>query len=246
MRVRLAAVAIVVVAATLGWAGPAAAEIVTPAGACVATAAWKADGVNRTSAQLSPEAVIEIQRADSVAWSGSVVGPTAGRSREVAGRVALRLPVPFGTVDIADWGGPATDVKRSGTYAYDLPKLVPAGVRLDLAASHDESGRRHCTAGVGLVIRGGPFDSPLIWAALVGLIAFASGLLLLGRGTRPAGAGRIVGGALLGLPFGLFLGLTLVLFGLLPLASPLVTALLAVGLIGGALWTFWSPLGARP
>ncbi len=55
---------------------------------------------------------------------------------------------------------------------------------------------------------------------------------------------RVVAGALVGLPFGLFLGLTLVLFGLLPLASPVVTILLILGPIAGGLWTWWSPLGS--
>jgi hypothetical protein len=231
--------------AVLGFAAPAAAEVVDPAGACTASAAWTAGGFTRTTAQLAPGEVVEIPRGDQVAWSGAVVGPAAGAPRQVAGRVQLRLPAPFGTVDIADWGGEATEVERSGSYTYDLPSLVPSGVRLDLAASHDEGGRRHCTAAVGLIIPGGPFDSPLTWVALAGLVVFTGLLALVGRSVSPPGAGRIVGGALLGLPAGLFLGLTLVLFGLIPLASPLVTPLIVLGAAGGAAWAWWSPLGAK-
>ena len=107
--------------AVLAAPAPAAADIVNPAGACVGSGAWKAGGFTKTSPQLVPDDVIEIPRSDEVAWSGTVVGPAEGTSREVAGRVALRLPPPFGAIDIADWGGEATDVERSGTYAYDLP-----------------------------------------------------------------------------------------------------------------------------
>jgi hypothetical protein len=243
---RLGVVAAFTVAGPL-VAGPAAADIVSPAGACVGSGAWKASGVTATSPQLATDDVIEVRRADEVSWSGRVVGPTAGTPRPVAGRVALRLPPPLGAISIADWSGPATAVERSGTYSYDLPSLVPAGVRLDLLASHDESGRRHCTASVGIIIPGGPFDSPLIFLALVGLALLGLLLALLGRSAGPAGKGRIVGGALLGLPFGLFLALTLVLFGAIALASPLVTVLVVLGAVIGALWTWWSPLGmSRP
>ena len=159
--------------------------------------------------------------------------------------MALKLPPPFGAISIADWSGGATEVERSGTYAYDLPSFVPSGVRLDLVASHDEAGKRHCSASVGLIIPGGPFDSPVIWVALAGLAVLGGLLVLLGRSATRPGAGRIVGGALLGLPFGLFGALTLVLFGAVPLASPLVTVLIVLGAVVGALWTWWSPLGMK-
>lgn len=245
--VRLGAAAALTAVALLGASGPASADVVTPPGACVGSGAWKAGGFSRTTPQLGPDDIIEISRSDEVSWAGTVTGPGAGTSREVAGRVALRLPPLFGTISIADWGGATTDVERKGSYAYDLPGLVPANVELDLLASHDEAGRRHCTATVGLIIAGGAFDSPLVWVALAGLLLFTSLLVLLGRSamTTP-GVGRIAAGALLGLPFGLFVGLTLVLFGLIPLASPLVTTLLGIGLFVGGVWTWWSPLGTKP
>jgi hypothetical protein len=49
----------------------------------------------------------------------------------VSGRVALALPPPFGSLTLADWGGPATEVERDGSYDYDLPSIVPAGVVLN-------------------------------------------------------------------------------------------------------------------
>jgi hypothetical protein len=239
MRLHLA---LVVAAVAVAVPVPAAADVVEPAGACVAAATWKAGAFTRTSTQLSADDVIEVPRSDQVAWSGRVVGPAAGASREVAGRVAVRLPPPFAAIGVADWQGPSTQVERKGTYTYDLPSLVPSGVRFDLTAWHDEAGRRVCTANVGLIIPGGPFETPLIWVALVALLGLAALLALFGRGGGP---GRIVLAALLGLPFGLFAGATLVLFGVLPLASPLVTVLLVLGPAAGALWAWWSPLPTK-
>jgi hypothetical protein len=225
-----------------GVGAPAyAADIVTPAGACVASATWQTGGVSKTTAALTGDDVIEIPRADTVSWQGGVAGLAAGGAREVAGRVALALPPPFGSITLARWQGDATEVQRSGTYSYDLPAVVPAGVLLDLHASHDEQGRRHCTAQVAVIIAGGAFDSPLIWAALAGLVLLAAAVTLLGRSASP-GAGRMVIGALLGLPLGLFLGLVLVLFGVIPLASPLLTALIPLGAAAAAAWIRWSPL----
>ena len=220
---------------TVGVAGPAQADIVDPAGACAATATWSGAGLTAASSDLTPDRVLEIPRADQVAWSGRVVGPAAGAAREVAGRVALALPPPFGSLTLADWGGTATEVERAGTYAYDLPSIVPAGVVLGLRASHDEAGQRHCTASVGVMLAGGL--SPLAWVALLATLLLAAMVLLLGRG--PSSNGRIVAGALLGIPFGLFAGLTLVLFGVIPLASVAVTVLPVLGATVGALWTWW-------
>jgi hypothetical protein len=244
--IRVAAAGLALAAGVgVGVAAPASAEVVDPAGACDGSAAWTSGAFTETTAELAPGDVVEIPRADRVAWSGSVVGPAAGTARPVAGRVELKLPAPLGSFAIADWGGEATDVERSGAYSYDLPTLVPSGVRFDLLASHDESGRRHCSATVGLIIPGGPFDSPLVWVGLIGLLVFGSLLALVGRSATPPGAGRIVTGAVLGLPFGLFLALTLVLFGLIPLASALFTPVIVLGLAAGAAWAWWSPLGSR-
>jgi hypothetical protein len=232
-------------AATFALSGPAAADVVSPAGACVGSGSWKAGGFTKTSQQLTPDDIVEVPRADEVSWSGRVEGPAVGTSRNVAGRVALQLPPPLGAVDIADWGGAATEVQRSGTYAYDLPSLVPSGVVLDLLANHDEGGQRQCTAHLRVMVAGGPFDSPLIWVVLAGLLVSTGLLALLGWSAARAGLGRVVAGALMGLPFGLFVSLTLVLFGVMSMASPLVTTLLVLGPIVGAVWTRLSPFGAK-
>jgi hypothetical protein len=58
--------------------------------------------------------------------------------------------------------------------------------------------------------------------------------------------GRPVLGALAGLVLGLFLGLDLVLLGLIPLDSVLVTVLAGAGLVGGVVVGLTAPFGSAP
>jgi hypothetical protein len=55
--------------------------------------------------------------------------------------------------------------------------------------------------------------------------------------------GRPILGALSGLLLGLFLGIDLFLFGLVPLDSIAVTLLVVLGLVGGIALGFLAPLG---
>jgi hypothetical protein len=54
--------------------------------------------------------------------------------------------------------------------------------------------------------------------------------------------GRPVAGAVAGFFFGGFLGLTLMLFGVFPVGGPWL-ALAPIGMVLGALWGWWAPLG---
>jgi len=233
-------------ASLLAAAHPAAAEVVEPAGACVATGAWSDGDFTVSSADADPGRVIEIPRADVVAWTGEVVGPQPGEPRPIAGAIELRLPPPLSNVTVDSWQGTGVNVDSSGTRTYDLPAVVPAGVVFTLHGEHREGDLLHCSGTASLRIAGGPFDSPLIWAALAGTVLSGALALLAGRATRPTGSRRIgpmVTGALLTSVFLLFASVTLVLFGVVPLASPLLTLAPLAGLAGGAAWARWAPLG---
>lgn len=56
---------------------------------------------------------------------------------------------------------------------------------------------------------------------------------------------RTMLGGLAGLCCLLFVGIDILLFGLVPLHSPLLTALPLAGLLLGAAWAWWAPLGSR-
>lgn len=232
--------------ALLVTAQPAAAELAEPAGACEATGTWRDGGFTVTSTAADPADVIEVPRADQVAWSGRVTGPQPGDPRPIAGAIELQLPAPLGRATIDSWDGTGVNVESSGTRAYDLPGLVPAGVVFTLRAEHREGDAVFCSGTAKLRIAGGPFDSPLIWVGLAGTAMFGGLLLLAGRAPAPSRrwVGRTLAGALLG---GLFLGsgaLTLLLFGVVGLASPLLTVAPVAGAVAGAGWGRWAPLGA--
>lgn len=223
------------------WSSPAAADLVDPPGACAATAAFGSGGFTVDSAVADRDQVIEVPRADQVAWSGRVVGPEAGTERPVAGSVSLALPAPLGSLVIGDWSGTASTVENAGIQDYDVPAVVPAGVVFRLHAEHHESGALYCTATAQLRIAGSPWSSPATWVVLGLTLGLAAALVVVGLTGSP-GTGRLVGGGVLGLFTGLLLGLTLVLTGTVPLHSavPLIAALL--GLFAGAAWGRWSPL----
>ncbi len=56
--------------------------------------------------------------------------------------------------------------------------------------------------------------------------------------------GRPVIGGIFGLLFGLFLGPTLWLWGVIPLDSPAIVILPLVGLVLGILFAAWAPFGS--
>jgi len=230
--------------------GPAAAaDLADPPGTCAGTGAFRDAGFTVVSTGADPADVIEIPRADQVAWTGEVTGPEPGQPRPIAGRIALELPAPLGQVTVDEWDGTGVNLAASGTEPYDLPGLVPAGVVFTLHAEHREGDQVFCTGTAQLRIAGGPFDSPLVWVGLAGTALTGGLLLLAGRNTPPSGgrrAGRAVTGGLLGLLFGWFVGLTLLLFGLVSLASPLILLAGLAGLVGGVAWAGWSGWGRPP
>jgi hypothetical protein len=238
--VRIAAVPLVAAAGLMFGAQPATADLVDPPGSCLAVATWTGAGVSVDSSTANPDTVVEIPRSDSVEWSTHLVGPQDGTERQISGSLTLALPVPLGAVTIDDWSGSSTTVADSGTRAYDLPALVPAGVVFKLQGEHHENGTLFCSGSASLRIAGGPFDSPLTWISLVMTALLGVGLLVAGRSPSP-GVGRMILGALLGLLLGWLLGLTLVLFGVSTLDGPLPLILAILGLAGGPVWVRLSP-----
>lgn len=227
---------------------PAAADLAEPAGACVATGTWDAGGFTVVSTEADPADVIEIPRADELTWTGQVIGPDPGSPRPIAGSVSLQLPPPLGRITVDDWSGTTTNVGASGTQSYDLPGLVPAGLVFTLHAEHQENGQMFCSGTARLRIAGGAFDSPLVWVGLVGTALSAGLLTLVGRNAPATGggrAGRALAGGLLGVILGFFGALTLLLLGVIPLASPLVLLVVLAGLVVGASWGGWSRWGRR-
>jgi hypothetical protein len=240
----LAAAVVLAAGVLLVPASPAAAELVDPPGSCVGTGAWQDAGFSVDSSVANPADIIEIPRADAVSWTGQVNGPQEGDPRPIAGSISLKLPPPLGFVTFRSWEGTGITVTSAGTETYDLSEQVPAGVVFQLRGEHQEGGAVFCSGSAQLRIAGGPFDTIWVWIALAGTVLMGLLLLLTGRGSG-FHFGRAILGALLGLLFGVFVGSTVLLFGLVSLASPVLTIIMLLGLILGAAWASWAPLGGR-
>ena len=238
---RAAVVALLAAAGVMAGAQPASADLIDPPGSCRAVATWTDGDFSVDSSAANPDSVIEIPRSDHVAWTAKRADLSGDAERQVSGSVTLALPMPLGTVTIDDWSGPSTKATNSGTWDYDLPALVPAGVVVQVRGSHHENGALFCAGTARLRIAGGPLGSPLTWASLAVTALLAVALLLTGRASSP-GVGRLILGAVLGLLLGWLLGLTLVLFGISTLGGPLPLVIAVLGLVGGPVWVRLSPL----
>jgi hypothetical protein len=161
----VAATCVVIVAS----AGKASAHLESDNG-CQGSGTFREDGLTVDAESIGDE-VVKIPREDTVDWQGSVDAPPGAYS----GTIAIDLPPPFGEAEIDSWSGESDNTANAGERDYDLPSVVPAGVEFQVVGSHtDENGS--CSGFVNLEIKGGPFDSPLAPASLVGTVAAGVGL----------------------------------------------------------------------
>jgi hypothetical protein len=115
---------------------------------------------------------------------------------------------------------------------------------------HQDAGLPRCEGSVTLTVKGGFFSSPAGPVAFVITALSAAGVVIAARPRTPRRVmrrrGRPVLGTISGLLMGLFLGVTLLSFGALPLNSSALTVLPVVGLVLGLALALWAPLGRRP
>lgn len=174
----------VATAVGLGTAATANAEVTTPAGTCVATAAFLG-GTSKgpftvDTRTLQPSDVVLVPIADTVSWTGQLVGATP-TARPVSGYIAVDLPWPLGTVTVDSWEGTTSLVENSGTDDYSLPSATPRGIEVQVRGVHRENGAVVCSATVTVEIEGSPFDSPAAIVSLGGLAASGVALAMAGR-----------------------------------------------------------------
>ncbi|CAB4365088.1 MAG: hypothetical protein F2681_13400 [Actinobacteria bacterium] len=170
----------------VGSSGPAAAQL---GGECTASGVWQNKGLTVDAATIGND-LVTVPRKDTVDWTGSV-GSAPGTYR---GSVWLELPPPFGKVEIDSWHGTGTNTANSGSKTYSLPKFVPAGVEFTVSGEHIDS-NGVCSGSVRVQVEGGPFDSPVTYAALVLTIATGGPLAALLLGMAKAAIAAGFGGA---------------------------------------------------
>lgn len=156
-------------------ASAAGADVVT--GNCFGQGSWQGSGQDEDSAEHNPTDIIEIPRADTVAWEGREGdGVTPGPERDHNGEVEVVLPgdVPI-TID--SWNSTdSTTYSSQGTHTYDLPSLL-VGVKVKLQGEHRVNGASFCRGSVFLQVGGSSFSNPLAWAGIVVTVASAVGVV---------------------------------------------------------------------
>ncbi len=176
MGVRLLLGGVAVTAACLVPAAPARADVVTPPGQCVASGVWQKAGLVEASGDHETSDVIEVPRADTVAWKGNIKGyelGAAGPRRAIEGEVELDLPIGAATID--SWGGDSERYANEGVHSYDLPSVL-IGIEMRLHGEHRENGVVVCSGEVNVKIAGSIWSNPLAFADL-GLLVISAGML---------------------------------------------------------------------
>jgi hypothetical protein len=169
-------------------AGPASADVVSPAGACTAVGDFTHVKLTVHSTAYVPSDLIVVPRIDVVQWSGhehakplGYVGP----KRPIVGAIQLVLP---GSYDVSIWRWSEAESSRysnAGAESYKLPSIL-IGVKMKIAGYEDDAGRRVCSGSVFVEVAGSDFANPLGWVALAGSALFLIGLVVAGfRKVRP-------------------------------------------------------------
>jgi hypothetical protein len=154
IRILVAAAIIVLVPMLTATAARATVE-----GPC--TASGTIDHTTYNAGQAS----VQIPHKGAVHWKGAVTG--SGK-RVINGKIYLKLPKPFGQVEIGNgsWNGPSSRYKNAGVYVYDFPAAL-VGPKYVLYGSHSERGTVVCTGAVTVEISGSKARNPVLIASLV-------------------------------------------------------------------------------
>jgi hypothetical protein len=152
----LVAAAIVVVVPIL----TATAAHATVTGPCTATGT-----INGTTYHASHETAV-IPRQGAVRWTGAI--NTGAGTRNISGKVYLKLPPPFGKMVIGNgsWDGPSSRRVNTGVYHYDFPSAL-IGPKFVLSGEHAERGTVVCTGAVTVTLEGSKSKNPVLIASLV-------------------------------------------------------------------------------
>jgi hypothetical protein len=170
-------------------AGPAAADVVSPPGACTATGQFSQARLTVHSTAYVPSDVIVVPRADIVQWSGHEHGRPigyVGPKRPISGAVQLVLPGSF-DVSIWHWGdAESARYSNAGAESYRLPAIL-IGVKLRVQGFEKDGGRTVCAGSIYVEVAGSRWKNPLGWVGLAGSVLFLAGLVAAAfRKVRPA------------------------------------------------------------
>ena len=219
-------------------AGPASAEVIE--GPCTGSATFSGP-ITVTESQPLSEVTI-VPEADTVQYLGNLNIPPPDDPAPFAGGIDVDLPPPLGGWTVATWNGDTVEVSDSGSYAYSVPSYVPRGTGgLTVTARHTQQGTT-CIVAVTMALEGSPSTAAFIGA----IAAIVFGIGTFGAGFQSGGRmmnGRPILGIISGFLFGLFAGVSLFLWGVIPLDSMLLSILPFVGIVIGVAMAAWAPFG---
>jgi hypothetical protein len=150
-----------------------ASAVVSPA--CQGTGDFAKLGKQYTAADAG---VDEVPLEDTVAWKGSITGPSGEAA--YSGHIEVQLPWPLPAMRIDSWSGTTDSTANSGSKHYDLPSAVPRNVEFEVTGAHRQGGVS-CSGTVKVKVAGSAFDSPAAPASLIGTIVSGGVLALAGR-----------------------------------------------------------------
>jgi hypothetical protein len=156
-------------------ASPASAKVNGP---CTGSGTFESQGKTYDAATTDD---LTLPAKDTVSYKGAIETTSTG-ARSHHGKIELKLPSPLPSLTITSWkSASTTKTTAEGVHDYDLPSIVPRGVKLDLTGEHiDTAGT--CTGTVRITIDGGPFDAPAPTSvALAGTVVTAAGLAFAAR-----------------------------------------------------------------
>jgi hypothetical protein len=152
----LIALAIVVLVPVLN----ASAAHATINGPCTASGTIKSKTYN------ARQPSVKIPRSGDVHWTGAITTAGSGQ-RPIEGKVEIKLPPPFGKVQLAgSWNGPSSLYRNRGTYHYDLPEVL-VGPKFTVTGHHAERGKVLCRGSIEVQLSGSPIKNPALIASLV-------------------------------------------------------------------------------
>lgn len=169
--------------------GSAAADVVSPPGACTASGHFVHAGFTKKSTGYVSSDVVVVPQKDDVRWVGHELGKPigyVGPKRPINGAIQIELPGSFG-VSIWHWGGEKSPrYSNQGEESYSLPSIL-IGVRLKLTGFEEDNGKTICSGSVYVQVAGSRLKNPLGWVGLGGSVLFLAGLVFAGfRKIRPA------------------------------------------------------------
>jgi len=137
--------------------------------------------INETGTTIDPAAsggVYSAPLSGSASYNGAIdVDP--GEGRAVSGRVWVVTPPGIPSFTLKSWeDDDAENVGDAGTVSWDLPDVLPRGIKVTVEGVHND--QQNCTGSITVKIDGGLLDSATGIGSLIRTVVAGGGLVFAG------------------------------------------------------------------